>query len=255
MIILYTIIFFIFGTLMGSFLTVVGYRLPKKESFITTRSHCDSCGHVLALYEMIPVISFLIFGGRCNHCKEKISPLSTYNEIFTGVLFALAFNIFGFSYDLLLALGIVSLLIIIIVSDTTYLIIPNEVLIFFGVYFIIIQILNLGVTGVIMKIISGIIMFSVMYLIMIIGNGVLKKDCLGGGDIKMMFLFGILLEPFIGLISIFLASFLALPVSLFVLLKKKNNIIPFGPFLLLALTALFFSKITTSQILNLLQII
>ncbi len=250
MTITYTIIFYLFGTLMGSFLTVVGLRLPKEESFITTRSHCDTCGHVLALYDMIPILSYLFYRGRCHYCHKKIDPISTYCELFTGLLYAIAYYIFGFSYELFIALGIVSLLMIVVVSDTTYLVIPDKVLIFFAIYFIIIQILNLGIKEAGIKVLSGIFLFSVMYLIMLLGNKIFKKESLGGGDIKMMFIFGLLLDPLLGTLSIFLGSLIALPVSLILLYRQNERVIPFGPFLLLALVCIYFSELTTPQLLE-----
>lgn len=252
--ILYLIIFFIFGTLMGSFLTVIGLRLPKKENFTTTRSHCDRCGHVLEGKDMIPIISYLLQRGKCRYCGEKVDILSTYIEIFTGLLFAVAFYAFGFSYELLIALGIVSLLMIVVVSDITYLIIPDEVLIFISAYFVIIQILNLGLIGAGKQILSGIFLFGVMYLIMFIGNKTLKKESLGGGDIKMMFVFGLVLDPLLGALSIFIGSVIALPTSLILLKKQSERVIPFGPFLLLALTFIYYAQITTPMVLEFLRI-
>ena len=252
--ILYLIIFFIFGTLMGSFLTVIGLRLPKKENFTTTHSHCDSCGHVLSLIEMVPIVSYILQKGRCRHCGKKVDILSTYVELFTGALFAVAFYAFGFSYELLIATGIVSLLMIVVVSDITYLIIPDEVLIFFSIYFVIIQILNLGLIGAGKQILSGLFLFCVMYLIMIIGNKTLKKESLGGGDIKMMFVFGLILDPLLGTLAIFIGSVIALPTSLILLQKQKERVIPFGPFLLLALMFIYYAQITTSMILEFLRI-
>lgn len=252
--ILYLIIFFILGAHMGSFLTVIGLRLPKKENFTTTHSHCDRCGHILGMTEMIPILSYLFQKGRCRHCGEKIDILSTYIELFTGALFAVAYYAFGFSYELLIALGIVSLLMIVVVSDITYLIIPDEVLVFFSVYFIIIQILNLGVLGAGKQLLSGLFLFGIMYLIMIIGNKTLKKESLGGGDIKMMFVFGLVLDPLLGALSIFLASLIALPISLVLLKKQSERVIPFGPFLLIALTFIYFAGITTPLVLSWLQI-
>lgn len=248
--ILYLIIFFILGSLMGSFLTVIGLRLPKKENFTTTHSHCDSCGHILYLYEMIPIISYLLQKGKCRYCKAKIDVMSTFIELFTGLLFAVAFYAFGFTYELLIALGIVSLLMTVIVSDITYLIIPDELLIFFSIYFIIIQILNLGIVGAIYKILTGLFLFSIMYAIMVIGNKLLKKESLGGGDIKMMFVFGLILDPLVGVVSLFLGSMIALPISLALLIKQKENVIPFGPFLLIALTCLYFFQVTSPMILD-----
>ena len=251
---LYLIIFFIFGTLIGSLLTVIGLRLPKNENFISTRSHCDSCGHILQLYEMIPIISYLLQRGCCRYCGKKIDVLSTYVELFTGALFAVAFYAFGFSYELLIGLGIVSLLMIVVVSDVTYLIIPDEVLGFFSIYFIILQILNLGVLGAAKQLLSGIFLFGIMYLIMILGNKTLKKESLGGGDIKMMFVFGLILDPLLGTLSIFIGSLIALPISLILLRKQREKVIPFGPFLLLGLTFIYFAQITTPMVLSWLQI-
>ena len=172
---LYLIIFFIFGTYFGSFFTVIGLRLPKNENFTTSHSHCDSCNHELKLYDMVPIISFLLQRGKCRYCKEKIDPLSTFVEFFTGLLFAVSYYSFGFSWEFVIGLGIVSLLMIVLVSDLTYLIIPDEVLIFFSIYFIICQIFNLGIVGALLKVVSGIFLFSVLYFIMLVGNKILKK--------------------------------------------------------------------------------
>ena len=250
MLVFYLIIFFILGTLCGSFFTVVGLRLPKNENFTTTHSHCDSCGHELKLYEMIPIISYAIQRGRCRYCKQKIDIMSTFIEFFAGLLFAVSFYSFGFSYEFAIGLGVISLLMIVIVSDLIYLIIPDEVLIFFSVYFLIFQFLNLGLVGGLIKLASGIFLFALMYTIMLVGNKILKKECLGGGDIKMMFVFGLVLDPLLGTLTIFLGSFIALPISLFLLYKNKEKVIPFGPFLLIALAIIYFTKLTPEVIVN-----
>lgn len=249
----YLIIFFILGTLLASFYTVIGLRLPRKENFITNHSYCDLCKHELKLYDMIPILSYLTLLGKCRYCHKKIDPLSTYMEIFTGILFALAYSIFGFSWELAIALGIVSMLIIVSVSDTNYLIIPDEILIFFSIYFIICQILNLGFKDAMIQVLSGIFLFLLMYSIMLIGNKVLKKESLGGGDIKMMFVFGLILNPLLGTVTLFIGSLLALPVSLILLQKKHENLVPFGPFLLIALTLVYFTQLSTPMLLELIR--
>lgn len=253
--ILYLIIFFILGLCMGSFFTVVGLRLPNHENFLNSRSYCDKCHHRLSLLDMVPLLSFLFLKGRCRYCKGKIDALSSYMEFFTGVLYALAYFDFGFSYELLIALGIVSMLSIISVSDLTYFIIPDEVLIFFSGYFIIIKALQLGVVPALKCILSGIILFIVMYIIMLIGNFLFKKETLGGGDIKMMFVFGIILHPLLGLISIFIGSVLALPVSLFLLYKKNERLIPFGPFLLISFTFIYFTGLSVPTIIEFIKLL
>ena len=241
--ILYLIIFFILGTLFGSFYTVIGLRLPNHEDFIKTRSHCDECNHQLSLLDMIPIVSYIMLGGKCRYCKSPIDSLSTYMELFTGILFALSYYVFGFSYELLIALGIVAMLIIISISDMTYYIIPDEVLIFFSILFIIINYLNNGWQTTIASIGSGIILFAFMFGIMLFGNLLFKKESLGGGDIKLMFVFGLLVNPLLGLVVIFIASVLALPISLVILALRKENLVPFGPFLLISFMFIYFTRL------------
>ena len=230
----YLIIFFILGTLFGSFFTVIGLRLPNHEDFIKTRSHCDSCHHEL---------SYIFLRGKCRYCKAPIDSLSTYMEFFSGILFALSYYVFGFSYELIIALGIVSMLIIISISDISYFIIPDEVLIFFSIVFTIINILNNGLKSSIISIGSGIILFAFMYGIMLLGNLIFRKESLGGGDIKLMFVFGLLINPLLGLVVIFIASILALPISLIILALKKENLVPFGPFLLISFMFIYFTRL------------
>lgn len=250
----YLIIFFILGLLMGSFYTVIGYRLPKDESFMIGHSHCDKCGHILHFIDMVPILSYLFLKGKCRYCKEKISSLSTWMEFFSGVLFALSYYVFGFSYELLFALGISSILVILSITDLSYMIIPDEVLIFFGVYFIILTLLEKGLIQTLLSIASGIVLFVIMYLIMVIGNAIFQKETLGGGDIKLMLVVGMVLPPITGIVSIFLGSLLALPISFLILLKNNEHLIPFGPFLLISFAILYFTGINDSMILNYLRL-
>ena len=250
---LYLIIFFVVGLFMGSFYTVVGLRCPKHEDFITNRSYCDECKHTLSFLDMIPIISFILLKGKCRYCKKNIDPLSTYMELFTGILFTLSYFIFGFSYELLIALGIVTMLVIISVSDISYYIIPDEVLIFFTGYFLIVLSISNGVMATLTNVLSGMVMFLIMYTIMLIGNFLFKKESLGGGDIKLMFVIGLVISPLPSLFVIFLGSLIALPISLIILLRKKTRLIPFGPFLLVAFLLIYFLKIDTNLILSFLN--
>lgn len=240
---LYLIIFFILGTVLGGFYTVLGGRLAEEDyHFFPYR--CNHCKHKLSVLEVFPMISYFILRGKCKHCGKKIDGMEPLMELFTGILFVVAYFSFGFSYEFLIALGIISLLIIVTVSDLNYLIIPDEVLAFFILYFVVVQFFSLGAIGVVQHILTGIFLFVLMYAIMWLGEKLLKKESLGGGDVKMMFLFGLVLDPLLGTVAIFLGSLFALPMSLFLLYKNHEKMIPFGPFLLLALTFLYFTKIT-----------
>lgn len=252
--ILYLILFFILGSICGSIAMFLGLRLPQNKNLLSPSSHCDHCGHALKKTEILPIISYLLQKGKCSYCHQKIDILYLYTEVFTGILFTLAYCTFGFSYELLIALGIVFLLMTVLVSDTTYLIIPDEVLIFSSIYFFLIQILNLGLKGALLQVLSGVFLFGLMYLVMILGEKVFKKESLGGGDVKMLFVFGLILDPLLGTFSIFLGSLIALPISLFLLYKEREKMIPFGPFLLIALTCIYFAQITTPIILSWLNI-
>lgn len=251
---LYLILFFIFGSVFGSFFGVIGERLPKKENFTTSHSHCNNCNHELKLYDMLPILTYLFRKGRCAYCREKIPIMLPLLELTTGLLFAVSYYSFGFSYDLLLALGVVALLMIVLTTDLNYYIIPDEVLVFFMFYFIIIQYLKLGFNDTCTHIVTGLLLFLLMYFIMWLGEKIFKKESLGGGDVKMLFVFGLVVEPLIGVLTIFIGSLLALPVALFILFTSKEHMIPFGPFLIIAFALLFFSKITTMDFLRFLGI-
>ena len=246
----YIIMFFIIGTYMGSFYTVVGLRLPKNEPFLISRSRCDQCKHELSLLDMVPILSYFVLRGRCKYCKSKISPFSTFMELFTGILFAVSYYSFSFTPELGIALGIVSLLIIVLVSDLTYLIIPDELLVFFAIYFIIFQLLSSGIRNTFIHIGIGMFLFLVMYTIMLLGNKMFKKESMGGGDVKLMFLFGLILDPLLGTLTIFVGSLFALPMSLFLYFSDNENVIPFGPFLLIALAFMYFTKLDSPTIIN-----
>lgn len=247
--ILYLIIFFILGTVLGTIYTVIGLKLPNNEKIVVKRK-CKKCNHELSIKDLIPLVSYTLSKGRCRHCKGKIDILFPYMEFFTGLLFSVAYYSFGFSYQLLIALGMISLLMTIVVSDLTYLIIPDEILIVASIYFLVIQFLDLGLKGAISHLLSGVFLFTIMYTVMLIGNKALKKESMGGGDIKMMFVFGLVLEPLLGTLTIFLGSLFALPMSLYLMKRNNEKVIPFGPFLLIAFVFIYFTKMTPDSLMK-----
>ena len=97
--IIYAVLAFIFGSVIGSFLNVVILRTPRKESIITEPSHCFSCGHRLAWYDMFPIFSWIFLRGKCRYCKSKISPRYMIIEAITACLYCLAFICFRFLWN------------------------------------------------------------------------------------------------------------------------------------------------------------
>lgn len=249
----YTIVSFLFGAILGSFYNVVGYRLPKGESLIHPSSHCPNCNHKLGASELVPIFSFLFQKGRCKNCKQKISWFYPTFELASGLLFAISYQIFGPTIDLAIALIFISVLLIIIISDYQTMIIPDEVLIVGIIALAISTFLKSGINGLWIAALNGLIAFTIMFLLKKLGDFLFKKESMGGGDIKLMFLFGFALGWKMSIISIFLASFIGLPVSLLVLYYKKENVIPFGPFLSISAILILLTKIDFSFIINLLS--
>lgn len=250
---LYYLIFFILGSVFGSFYNVLGLRLPNNESVVFPSSHCPKCNHELKWYELIPILSFIFLKGRCKECKEKISLLYPLNELFCGILFVVSYYSYGFSLELIIALTLSSLLILVIASDLTYMIIPDSFTIVSSLIIIGVKLLSAGVMDTLASIGYGILSFGIMYLIMELGTWLFKKDCMGGADIKLMFVVGLVLDPLLAMLVIVIASVLALPGALYAYFKNKEHMIPFGPFLVLGLLILYFTKFNMYDLLTLIN--
>lgn len=250
MTIYYAVVFFIFGLLFGSFYNVVAYRIPKKESIVFPSSHCTSCGHKLTPIELIPVVSYCIQRGKCKHCKEPYSSFYTWFELLTGILFMISYLIFGFSLELAISLIFVSVCDIVIITDYQSMIILDEVLIVSAILILLTLFVGNIITSDVLKaikitgihLLSGIGAFITMYLIKIIGDFMFKKESMGGGDIKLLGLFGLAIGYSNAIISIFLGSIIGLPITLLIMKVKKGQEFPFGPFLVVAALILWFTK-------------
>lgn len=264
-IIIYSILLFIIGICFGSFYNVVGYRLPNNMSIAFPSSHCTSCNHKLGKLELIPILSYIFQGGKCKHCRQKISIFYPIFEFITGILFVLSYLSFKDVYpeilNIVYGLLFVSAMVIIIISDIKYMIIPDEVLIFFSISMIIVKLLILNKQDKIFDFMSvgyelifilldGLIMFVIMYLIRMFGNILFKKESMGGGDIKMMTFVSFILGWKLSIVTIFIASFIALPISIFNVYKKDEHMLPFGPYLAIAALILFLTKTDFSTILS-----
>ncbi len=267
-VIVYSIIIFIIGICFGSFFNVIGYRLPNNKSIIFPPSSCPNCNNKLSKLELIPIFSYIFQKGRCKHCKNKISVLYPIFEFLTGVLFVICYlsfkDIFPEALNIIYGLLFVSSMIIIMISDIRYMIIPDEVIIFFSITLVVLKLFILYKLENIYSIIDlgyelifilkdGIIMFIIMYLVRLLGNVIFKQESMGGGDIKMMTYVSLLLGYKLSIVIIFLASFLALPISIINVYKKNEHMLPFGPYLAVSSLILFLTRIDFNSILNLLH--
>ncbi|MDN3018510.1 prepilin peptidase [Paenibacillus sp. BSR1-1] len=233
-----SILLFIYGLLFGSFFNVVGLRVPLKKSIVKPRSACPTCGHQLTPLELIPVLSYMLQKGKCRGCQSRISPIYPFFELLTGILFAAAPYLVGWSGELFVALTLISMFMIIIVSDIHYMIIPDKILIWFAGIFLLERIIMpldpwwdsaLGaVTG-----------FLLLLTIMIVSKG-----GMGFGDVKLYALLGLVLGFKLVLLSFFLSTLYGAVIGglaqLFKIVKKREPI-PFGPFIAAGtLTAYFW---------------
>ncbi|WNS74464.1 prepilin peptidase [Bacillus sp. DTU_2020_1000418_1_SI_GHA_SEK_038] len=228
----------IIGVIFGSFYNVIGLRVPKNQSIVAPRSACPKCKHQLKPYELIPVLSYLIQGGKCRQCKTRISPLYPFVELLTGLLFVAAPLILGWSSELFVAWTLISLFMIIFVSDITYMIIPDKVLLFFTGLFLLERIF-IPLHPWWDSVLGAAVGFFLLLLIAIISKG-----GMGGGDIKLFALLGLVVGLKIVLLSFFLATLYGAVFGIIGLLigkLKRKNPISFGPFIAAGtLTAYFY---------------
>lgn len=244
------VMIFIFGTVMGSFLQCVAFRLSNGYSILWPSSYCDNCNHRLKWYELIPIVSYIIQKGKCRYCNARIPLSYLVIEIVTGILYMVSYHSFGFSYELIISLIFISSMIIIIVSDIEYMIILDEVIAISGIMLILLYLIFYGLEYTSLHIIGGILSFGTMYLIKIIGDKMFKRESMGGGDIKLMFLFGLVIGYELSICTIFLATFIAFPIAIYILLRRQDNLIPFGPFLSMSAILINISKVQFESILK-----
>ncbi len=120
-----SILFFVLGAIVASFLGVVASRLYTGESWFSGRSHCDSCGATLTPYDLAPILSWLASVGHCRHCSARISVFSPISEAVLGTLFLLAYVKFGLSLSFVFFLIAISFLGVIVLYDLRHTVIPN----------------------------------------------------------------------------------------------------------------------------------
>ncbi|MGX6442929.1 prepilin peptidase [Neobacillus sp. K501] len=222
------ILLLVYGLVFGSFYNVVGLRVPLKKSIVAPRSACPTCGHQLKAYELIPILSYMIQKGKCRGCQSRISPIYPFMELLTGILFVTAPYFIGWSGELVVALTIISMFIIIIVSDINYMLIPDKILLWFAGIFLMERII-LPLTPWWDSLLGALVGFVLLLIIALVSKG-----GMGGGDIKLYALLGFVLGTKLVLLSFFLSTLFGAViggVALLLKIVKRKQPIPFGPFI------------------------
>ncbi len=247
--ILFLILFFASGLIIGSFLNVVIHRFKTKESVVKKRSYCPHCKKTLKNRDLIPVLSFLLLKGKCRSCKKPISIQYPLVELALALLFLAVYLRFGFSFNTLYFFLIVIGLLLVFFFDLYYyivpdlLVIPGAVVAFLGGHFILkLSLLNL---------IFGLLIGGGFFLLLMLFT---KGKGMGMGDVKLGIFAGLILGfPNIVLAIFFTFVFGGIVAGVLLLTKKKKrtDIIPFAPFFTVAIIlTIFFGR----NLLNLLGI-
>lgn len=224
-----SIVFFIFGTIIGSFLNVCIFRIPAGESIVYPPSHCGSCKKNLKAIDLVPVLSWLFLGGKCRYCKSKISIRYPLVELLTGFLYFLTYKYYGLSFFTIKYIVLITLLIVISLIDydtqdvyavTTY---PAIVL---GVIFALVG--NFYFNESLINYILGFVISSgAIFLV-----NKLTRGAMGDGDIEIHAIAGIFLGWKLAILNIFLSFIIGGVLAVGAILtkkKKKGDYIAFGP--------------------------
>ena len=242
------IISIILGMIIGSFLSVCIYRIPKEESLIYPGSYCVECGHALSFLDLVPIISFLSLEGRCRYCGKKISAFYLYIEVMTGLVFGIVYLRFRFSIEGLMYAVFAGTLITLTMIDREYMLLPTKVIGFGGFIGVVFRIcqsvmsreVNILIEAILTAFLGYVLFCSLFYFSKLI----LKKEGLGFGDVRLIGMLGLYLSLSQMFFTLLLASLLALIYGLFLLWKKKvSEPFPFGPFINFgALVAVFYGN-------------
>lgn len=240
------ILLFVFGAIIGSFLNVCIWRLPRHESIVTPGSHCPGCDRQLSWYENIPLASYAALKGKCRSCGVGISPRYPLVELLTAVLFVLAGWRFDATAQLAPALLLIATLIVVFFIDLEHYIIPNNVVLPVAAVGLAAMVaIALTTTGPDIDLwwaypVAG--LGSALFFFIIV---MIFPRGMGMGDVKLVGMLGFFLGR-ATLIGLFLGFLLGAVVGVGLILagrKGRKSRVPFGPFLAVgALVALFYGN-------------
>ena len=230
------VVVFIYGLLIGSFLNVLIYRIPKKENIAVVRSHCMKCNYQLKWYDLVPLFSWLFLRGKCRKCGEKISVQYPLIEAANGLLYLLVFYKFGLSIESLLYCLLFSALLALSVIDfRTY-----EIPVGFNYFILILGLVRL-VTDYVnwSNYVIGFLAVSTFLFIIIVAS---KGRAMGGGDMKLMATCGLLIGWKLIILAFLLGCILGSIIHIIRMrVSGEDHVLAMGPYLSMgvALAVLF----------------
>ena len=220
------IIIFIFGITIGSFLNVCIYRIPLGESIVTAPSHCMTCGRKLKWYDMVPVFSWLVLGGKCRNCKSKISVQYPIIEGVNGILYVMICAVNVLEWSSVIYCFMASALLVLSIIDWRTYEIPFGINVFLFVLGIAMTILDRG--NLVEHLIGMICVSGLLGILYLLTGG----RAIGGGDIKLMFACGLILGWKLILLAFFLGCIIGSVVHIIRMsVKKAGRMLAMGPYL------------------------
>ncbi len=231
------VLMYTLGIIVGSFLNVCIYRIPKKESIAYPPSHCNNCNKPLKCYDLIPIFSYLSLKGKCRYCGGRIAPRYPFVELLNGLLYLLLFHYFGLSLEFIFYSIVISVIIVISFIDYDEQIIPDGLVLFILIITVFYKLLEVlifklpiaSLWGNILGFLTGGILFLLIAIV--------SKGAMGGGDIKLISVLGLILGLKTTLLHIFLSFLIGAVFSLYLIIsgkKGRKDAIPFGPFINMA---------------------
>ena len=233
------IIVFIFGAMIGSFLNVVIYRIPKGESIVFPASKCQSCQNSLKWWHNIPIFSWLFLRGKCYFCKEKISAQYPIVELLTGVIFVALYFKLGLVWYLPFIAASFAALFALVMIDFKYMAVPDNVN-FAALIFALVQ------PEFLMALLYASIAAGGLYLIGLLSSLLARKQAMGGADVIVAGTMGALL----GFPNFFVALFLSALLAMIPALIWREKGVPFVPFLALATFIVYLYDTQATQLLE-----
>lgn len=233
---------FIFGLVIGSFLNVCIHRLPSSQSIVHPRSRCPQCGHLIRVYDNIPVLSYLILRGRCRDCGARISLRYPVVELLSGAFAAMAVARFGLGWQALLMYALIAAFLVITFIDLDHRIIP-DVITLPGIPIGLAASFGPGMISPLESLVGILAGGGSLFLVAWGYQLVTKREGMGGGDIKLLAMIG----AFIGwkgvLLTIFIASLTGTLAGMALIFRRRGDMklaVPFGPFLAVGAIAYLF---------------
>jgi leader peptidase (prepilin peptidase)/N-methyltransferase len=228
----------VFGLLIGSFLNVVIHRIPRKQSLVSPSSRCPSCGYALRWYDNVPVVSFLLLGGRCRQCRTPISIRYPIVELLTAAVFVAHYVFLGWTPLLAVRLFFGASLVALFAIDLEHHLLPDVI----------------TLPGIVLGVVASVFLppgLVESLLGLLIGGGILwligeayfryaGEEGMGGGDVKMLAMIGAVLGWKLVLVTLVLSSVAGSLLGLAVIAVKRGGMkyaLPFGTFLALGALA------------------